>query len=118
MRLDLKDSRRRRMFALSQAWLSSLWASELHKSSSRLEHMLKLVLGLWICRSALNDKSFSMQPLLENLETKLNSEHSSGAFDPFHYDSKLLLLVHQLLLRHNCHAVAINPFVKLIASAI
>jgi hypothetical protein len=103
-------------FIRSRDWFLSICAAQFEKKESRLEDMFTLVLGLWICDRVLRDQSVSMEPLLEKLERKLNSEEFRQTFDPFRYDSKLLLLTHELLSLYNCRVDVIESFVNLVAS--
>jgi hypothetical protein len=106
------------LFARSRDGLLSLCASEFQKVTPRLEHLMTVALGLWICKSAVNDDSISMQLIAEKIESGLASAESRGTFEPFAYDSKLLLLIFELLAVHNCRSPGIERFAKLIASEI
>jgi hypothetical protein len=104
-----------RIFSRSRDWLLGLWAQESFKSTARVEDLLTLMLGLWICKAAPGDDSIQMGPLAANLANAIDLASSGEGFDPFRYDAKLLLLAHQLLSSYGFHVTAIESFASSIA---
>ena len=115
MNYNRRNSERTAPFARSRDWLLTLWMPQLEKNTTRVEALLTLLLGLWICKSASKDDTVPMQNLVKQLECKLNSEEFRQAFDPFRYDFKLLLLTYQILSQYNCCADWLESFLKQVA---
>lgn len=92
--------------------------SESSKVVLPLQGLMTAVLGLWICRIAANDDSIPMDLATEKLENNLRSAEAAGTFDPFAYDSKLLLAMFELLAVYNRDSSGIERFARLIGSEI
>lgn len=102
----------RHVFERSESWLSSLGGSEILGRTLRIRDVMMLAIGEWICLCILDRPGTSMRLVAQRVESKLRSVEGNGTFDPFAYDSKLILLMLELLTMNGCKSSAFVHFAE------
>src|SRR5262245_47210832 len=118
MQLSLKQQCIRETFSRSRAWLLTLVCQDAEEMQRASDDLFKILLGVWICEQ-ISEQSRPSPPfhrLAILVEERLRCEHETGMFDFRSYDTKLLLLCHQILSTHHHSVYGIDHFAQRLAA--
>ncbi len=105
--------------ARAGSWLSDRAAIDMRSPALDLGDVLRMLLGCWLCESAVRSTTTpaALSALANHVESRLYDETQAKTFDPFHHDTKLLLLACNLLSMYGRRAHGIEEFAQQIAQA-
>lgn len=109
----------RRAIARAKPWFAETLVAEIQSERADLGDLSRLLLGGWLCQSALQGTAApeGLASVAEHIEGRLRRETLEGAFDPFRYDTKLLLITHKILSLYGYRAYGIDEFAQQVAQA-
>lgn len=92
--------------------------SDSENRQTNLGEICSLLLGLWLCERVLQQAVPGVDLLAPQVEARLHTEVKANAFNPYQYDTKLLLLCHKILHTRKYRADGIEEFARGIAQAL
>lgn len=111
-----------RCFVRAEDWLLTLAATDGSRGEATaddLGDLLRILFGVWLCERATQEApSPPFLDLTERVEDQLRGAEAAGAFNPFAYDAKLLLLCHRILAEQGRQAFGITGFARALAAAL
>jgi hypothetical protein len=109
----------RQSIARAKPWFAETLVAEMQSDSADLGDLSRLLLGGWLCESALQGTAAreGLASVTEHMERRLRRETLEGTFDPFRYDTKLLLITHKILSLYGYRAYGIDEFAQQVARA-
>jgi hypothetical protein len=103
----------------TRPWLNSL-LSPGQFANLELKHLLRILIGLWLCQSCdreINHSDKDLHDLAKVVSSRIARQSREGVFDPFVYDPKLLLFCYCILLQYGLESTSLRNFAIEVASA-
>jgi hypothetical protein len=106
------------VFKRSRSWLASIDLPERSVNGRIINQAMVRALGMWICSFIIGDSGITAPLIADQVMKVLRTAEEEKIFNPFEYDSKLVLLIGELLAANGYESSTLSPFAEEVGAEI